>query len=352
MANRQPSHPLISGYEDYVKHMTSMRKSKDSPDRYRSNPFISEFAMLLKLVSLNEYKISGGNKYEKYLCLVRNKSSINSAMMDSYIIYSKTNQKIIKAFQPTDDQPSESQMSLDEIGDYIYTIYQKKRKYAADITLEEIIDFATFTHESVIDILSKNSTNRRAFIQYFDPEQLCELDNISFPSTKEQLTFPLFAIPAYGVLICVSVSPKRRIGKGESRLAYVFTYNDPLGAIKPKRINDLEFPRVFEQHKLETIREFYCEIIATLEMDSQDSPLNDGNSKTVDVFQGMADQISDKLRSSTWYHELAIYERERQKAAGITKRHAMLLQIQKAEEAQQAHLNRKKSLSDTLEDLG
>lgn len=350
MANRQISHPLISGYEDYVKHTTSMRRSKDDPDRYRSNLFISEFAMLLKLVSLNEYTISGGNKYDKYLSLKRNKSgTINTPMLDSYIIYSKTNQKLIREFQSSGGQHDKSQMSLDEIGDHIYMVYQNKRKYAADITLEEIIDFSTFTNESVIDILSKNSINRRAFVQYLTPDQLEELDNISFPSAKTGLTFPLFAVPAYGVLICVSVQPKQRTENEESRLAFEFTCNDPLNAMKPDYAKDIS--QSFSKHKIETIKIFYEGIIAYFELNWRESPLYDGNASNLDVFRGLADQISDELRASTWYHELTIYERERQKAVGVTKRRTMLLQIQKAEEAHQAQLNRKKSLCDTIDDL-
>ena len=355
MANIPKSHPLIDSYLNYAYEATTKRRPKGNGNRYINNPFILRFAILLDYVLsgvlIEKNSSSNGDEQSKYIELVAtDPTAITGLTPDMYVIRGRTNKKIVCDFLQFNAVGDTRFQTQEEIGDYIYLTHQKKRKYRSDCTLEEIIDFMNFTGDSIGSILLRsNGLGRTSFVHYIRPADIPSLDKMAL---LKDTTFPAFAIPAYGIVVCVRVSKKRGITPSatdsQSNNAFTFLCSDPLGAVKSTYME--RFNHEFSRTSIKTIQEEYRSLIDLFAQDSMDSPLWDNSANgTRYVFGGIDDLRL--LKESGWYKELLIYNDERQQADMAIRSEDMQIAAQKAREARLRQQSTKRSLSDILGSL-
>lgn len=336
----EDSHSLINGFAQYLKYATSLRKSKDSKDRYRQNRFIYHFSLVLKLVLHGRYQVTSVGKYIK---LERKGPPVTGfSLSEKYMIYGRTNKSIIKKVENLCIQGAN--LSLDELGDLIFDAYQKKRKYPADTTLEEIIDLSTFTGEDVSEIISKNSTQQSAVKVYFTPDDFQDFERLVIDVRKKSASFPLLAIPAYAIVVYVTIEcrlPNEHTRSEWSKNIYTFNYADPLGAIEKDSLEG--FFRRFATHKIDAIQENYSTIFANFEDVSDDVPIIDDKTKPTYVHYRV--EHLDVLDNTNWHKELEHYEQIHRSKDANRRQAELLRQIKKMEESEKL---RKAPLADIL----
>lgn len=353
MAVYSKSHPLIDSYWDYAYEATTKRLSKGNENRYIINPFILRFSILLQYVLcgliVENKQSSRENATSKCIELEAiDPHSITGLTPEMYVIRGRTNKKIVSDFLQFRADGNERFWTQEEIGDYIYLVHQKKRKYRSDCTLEEIIDFMNFSGDSLGSILlRRNEIIRTSVIHYINVSDIPVLDKLEL---LKDTTFPAFAVPAYGIMVCIRVRTKHSVLSGstdqESRNSFSFLCSDPLDAVKSS-IKDELFGQDYFRSGISAIQDTYRTLIDLFSRDATNNPLKDDSaSRKLNVFGGIDDLAL--LQNSGWYKELMIYRDERRQADMATRLEDKQMASQKALEACLRKQSAKKSLSDLM----
>lgn len=300
---------LITRYRESVEHMTT-QKSTAAHNRFRDNPFVYNFAVLLKGISdgIITRKNHPSAKTVELICKGRElPKPLTSAMLT---IYGRTNKTIAENFLNPSKISTESKRnaiikatSVDDICEYIYLAYQKKRKYKADSTLEELVDFANLTGYSVDDILWTNDENSRKSVHVYIPPEIIEtLDGLD-----SEFVFPAFSIPAYGVSFYLKVTPKqtfspnsRRSNTPPSKSTFELFYHDPMRVIKPFLCEQLK-SEIQDRHSTVAIHDWYEAWVMAFTVEPPQYFL-----KTVD---NTIKKLPD-LSQTRWHKEWDLYQRE------------------------------------------
>ena len=331
---------LIARYRESVEHMTT-QKSTAAHNRFRDNPFIYNFAVLLKgikdgIITRKNYSSA---KTVELVCKNRElPKPLTRAMLT---IYGRTNKTIVVNFLNPSQITTESKRnaiieatSIDEICEYIYLTYQKKRKYESDSTLEELVDFANLTGYSVSDILWTNDENgRKSVCVYIPPSTIESLDSLI-----SEIVFPAFSIPAYGVFFYLRVTPKRTppLNSSQSKCTFQLFCKDPAGTLEPSLHEDLE--PIMTRHSVSAIKEWYADWIMAFTDEPPRYSLND------DKYRAILDLPN--LKKTRWYKEWDLYQGE---ALDLRKKHLRETQYLNAfEDSASTAPKRKPSLDERL----
>ena len=331
---------LISHYRESIEHMTT-QKSNAAHNRFRDNPFIYNFALLLKGIKDGTITRKNYSAAKTVELVCRNRElpvPLTSAMLT---IYGRTNKTIVKDFLCPSEITTESKrkavakaVTIDDICEYIYLTYQKKRKYESDSTLEELVDFMNLTGSSMSDMFWTNDEyNRRSVCVYIPPSAIEALDTLN-----SETVFPAFSIPAYGISFYLKVTPKQMLSSTAQQSKSIFQLFciDPVGALKPFLHDELK--DIKNRHSISSIHDWYEAWIMEFTDERSSYFLKD---------KYLAIQDLQGVRQTRWYKEWEMYQRETSALHKKRLRETQYL-LSDDEETAEAAPKRKPSLDERL----
>lgn len=331
---------LISRYREYIEHATT-QKSNAAHNRFRDNPFIYNFAVLLKGIK-EGYIIRNNPSSAKTIELMCRSRELPSPLSSTMLtIYGRTNKTIVNNFLNPSKITTDAKrnavnnaVSIDDICEYIYLAYQKKRKYESDSTLEDLVDVMNLTGASINDIFwTSDEYSRRSVPVYIPASIIPVLDSLN-----TEITFPAFSIPAYGISFYLKISPRKNqiLNSQQSKNIFNLFCVDPAGVLESFLHEDLM--EIKDRHSISAIQEWYEEWLFDF---TGEAPSYFYKDKFRSI-QGMP-----AFSQTRWYKEWELYQRETSTLTQKRLRENQYL-LNRYDEIPNTEPNRKPSLDERL----